>query len=201
MSSNQPATKPLWFGQADATNTTHLGAVPGCESERGAGGDHASARPSSLRSNPASITSPCAASPCATRPPPGRRPRQGRSGLITAHWCKGWIIENNDDPLFPLHAAWPSANTATNGTTAPAAAEGYVGTHHARPEERLEQGDRRAATSFATTTSHHCEQAGDRRQPGLLVQHRSPATRFTTSIRSGCFDGAEHGRHQIPRGH
>ena len=166
----QPAGKtPLWFGVVTNDATTVWAQFPGVNPNEEAveinvrqtvftpektGINYLTVRGFDLRN---------AATPWAP-------PTAGQIGIISAYWCKGWIIENNEISysnccgvaLGKYGDEWDNSRPVGRGLRRHT---------HPRADERLEPGDRGQPRR---PQQPHPSLRTDRRgrQPRLLVQHR-----------------------------
>ncbi len=86
-------------------------------------------------------------------------PTAGQIGLITAYWCKGWIIENNDIAYSKCSGVALGKYSDEFDNKSANSAEGYVKT----VERALENGWNKATVgSHIVRNNHisHCEQTG-----------------------------------------
>ncbi len=147
----------LWFGRAEGDSTTIWAQFPGANPNEGnveinvrrtvftpeeTGVNYITVRGFALRN---------AATPWAP-------PTAGQIGLISAYWCKGWIIENNDIG-YSRCSAVALGKYSDEWDNRAESAEGYVGTL----TRALAKGwDKATVGSHVVRNNHihHCEQTG-----------------------------------------
>lgn len=147
----------LWFAQVDKDHTTLWAQFPGADPNRGnveinvrrtvftpdkTGVNYITLRGFTLRN---------AATPWAP-------PTAGQIGLVSAYWCKGWIIENNDIG-YSRCSAVALGKYSDEWDNRAESAEGYVGTL----TRALKNGWNKDTVGHHVVRNnhiHHCEQTG-----------------------------------------
>lgn len=183
------APVPLWFGQVDATNTTLWAQFPGKEPDRETieinvrktvftpektGVNDITVRGFTMR-HAASNWAP---------------PTAGQFGLLTAWWCKGWLIESNDIS-YSRCAGIALGKYSDPADRAGDTAENYVRTVHLA----LKHGwSKETVGSHIVRHNHihHCEQNGIVGSLGGAFS-RIEGNEIHDIHRRQLFDGAEMG--------
>ena len=129
---------------------------------------------------------------------PWAPPTAGQIGLVSAYWCKGWIIENNDISYSKCSGvALGKYGDEWDNTSA----------EHRRRLRRhavrraLKNGwNKETVGSHIVRNNHISSLRADRhrRQPRLLVQHRH-RQRHPRHPRPAAVRRRGNGRHQVPR--
>jgi alpha-L-arabinofuranosidase len=149
--------QPLWFGEAGASTTMLWGQFKGINPNRQSvemnvrrtvftpekpGVDYLTVRGFELRNGA----------------PPWAPPTAGQIGIVSAYWCKGWIIENNEICYSPCSGV-ALGKYSDEWDNRAESAEGYVGTL----TRALTNGwNRQTVGSHLVRNNHihHCEQTG-----------------------------------------
>ncbi len=131
---------------------------------------------------------------------PWAPPSAAQFGIVSAYWCKGWIIENNEISYSKCcGVALGKYGDEFDNTNGAGSADPYTDC----VRRALTNGWNKATVGSHLVRNnhiHHCEPDRRRRQSRLLLQHRH-RERHSRHPSPPTLRRRGNGRHQVPRRH